>query len=339
MTLGFTPIVEIYGANATLLNERLIDWQHIDAAGIESDQLKLTVDLEGLDGLPSLGGRIGLRVGYQESGMIDKGQFVIARRTPFLFPMRVVLVATAAPFEELDATGFRSRRSASYGPITLGALFRQLTTRHGLSPRVAPDLDGIQIDHIDQSNETDMGFLTRLATRFGGVTKPVNGLYVLARSGQTKSISGKPLPDVRLSVTRDNHPGDPAFTAAKVDEESRSKFQGCKSIWWDRAAAKERVVQVGTAPFRKLGQRHGSEREALAAAISEMRRQEREARNIQIECPGNPLLSAEGLVLLDESWPGFMQGRWSIKKVTSSGSRLNGYRCSISANCLEPQPD
>ena len=48
MALGFTPAVEIYGANAALLNQRLISWEHIDAAGFESDQLTLTIDLEGL---------------------------------------------------------------------------------------------------------------------------------------------------------------------------------------------------------------------------------------------------------------------------------------------------
>lgn len=42
MSLGFTPSAQIYGANAALLNKRLISWQHIDAAGIESDQLILT---------------------------------------------------------------------------------------------------------------------------------------------------------------------------------------------------------------------------------------------------------------------------------------------------------
>lgn len=78
MSLGSTPSAQIYGANAALLNKRLISWQHIDAAGIESDQLILTLDLEGLDGLPDLGGKIGLRVGYLESALIDKGQYFAA---------------------------------------------------------------------------------------------------------------------------------------------------------------------------------------------------------------------------------------------------------------------
>ncbi|PMY39472.1 phage tail protein, partial [Pseudomonas sp. FW306-2-2C-D06C] len=49
MTLGFTPSIELYGANAARLNQRLISWTHIDAAGIESDQLTLTLDIEGLE--------------------------------------------------------------------------------------------------------------------------------------------------------------------------------------------------------------------------------------------------------------------------------------------------
>ncbi|MCS3836719.1 hypothetical protein HNR03_001299 [Pseudomonas sp. JAI111] len=335
MSLGFTPSVEIYGANAALLNERLISWQHIDAAGIESDQLTLTINLDGLEGLPSLGGKIGLRVGYVESGLVDKGEFVITRRTPTLFPLRMTLVATAAPFSAADETGFKQRRSVSHGPTTVGTLFRQLTSRHGFSPRVAPELAQIQIEHIDQSNETDMGFLTRLATLHDGVAKPINDLYVLARRGQAKSLSGNVMPDIKLSVTTDNRPGEEAFIAATLEETARAKYQGCKTSWWDAAAGKVRVEESGIAPFKTLRQRYQSANDARAAAEGEVRRMMREALKVKIDCPGNPGLSAEGLVLLDSTWPDFMRGRWSIDKVTASGSRQNSYRCSIEATCLD----
>ncbi len=157
MSLGVAPAIEIYGANAALFNERLLKWEHIDAAGIESDQLTLTLSLEGVEGLPSLGGKIGLRVGYLESGLVDKGEFVITRRTPFLFPLQLVLVAMAAPFSVVDQTGFKQRRSVSHGPTTLGALFCQLTSRHGFSPRVALELSLIKIEHVDQTNENRHG--------------------------------------------------------------------------------------------------------------------------------------------------------------------------------------
>jgi len=335
MSLGFTPAVEIYGANAALLNERLLSWTHIDAAGIESDQLTLVISLDGLEGLPSLGGKIGLRVGYLESGLVDKGEFVITRRTPTLFPLRLTLVATAAPFSAADQTGFKQRRSVSHGPTTLGALFRQLTSRHGFSPRVAPDLSLIKIAHIDQSNETDMGFLTRLAYLHDAVAKPVNELYVLARRGQAKSLSGKVLPTIKLSVTSNNRPGDHAFISAVLDETARAKYQGCKTRWWDAAAGKVRVEESGIAPFKTLRQRFQSADDARAAAEGETRRMMREALKVTIECPGNPGLSAEGVVLLDPTWPDFMRGRWSIDKVTATGDREKSYRCKIDATCLD----
>lgn len=334
MAQGFTPVVEFYGANAALLNQRLMHWSHTDTAGIESDRLELTLNIEGLEGLPSLSGKIGLRVGYQESGLVEKGEFVITQRTPVLFPMRLMIVATAAPFSVADASGYRQRRSASYGPTTLGALFRQLVSRHGYSPRVAPALDGIAIAHVDQSNESDMAFITRLAKRYCAVTKPFNELYVLAEAGQVTSLSGQLLPEVKLSVTADNRPGEQAFITARLDEKSRAKYEGCRVTWWDTAGGKQRVVQVGNAPFKTLRQRHQNEAEARAVAEGELRRVGRENLKLLIDCPGDPLLAAEGLLLLDETWPAYMQGRWSITTVTHVGDPATGYRSSITVGGL-----
>jgi phage protein D len=339
MTLGFTPAVEIYGAHAALLNQRLISWEHIDAAGIESDQLTLTVDLEGLDGLPSLGGRIGLKVGYLESGMVDKGQFKVTRLTPTLFPFRLTLVATAAPFSKDDETGFKQRRTASHGPTTLGVLFRELVLRHGFSPRVAPDVSLIHIEHIDQTNETDMGFLTRLAMKYNVVAKPYDQIYVLARSGQTKSLSGQTLADVTLSVTRNNRPGDHAFISATLEESAREQAKGCKTCFVDAATGVLRWVETGLAPFKTIRQKQPNEADAIAVGEGEVRKMLRQKFKVKITCPGDPRLAAEGLVLLDDTWPDFMRGRWSIDRVTASGNRENSYRCLIDASCLDPKAE
>ncbi|MBD9588415.1 phage late control D family protein [Pseudomonas sp. PDM03] len=333
MTLGFTPAVHIYGDNEVLINKRLISWEHIDAAGIESDQLTLTLDLEGLEGLPILGGKIGLKVGYVESGVVDKGQFTVSRLTPTLFPLRLTLVATAAPFSADDKTGFLQRRSASHGPTTLGALFREIAKRHGFSPRVAPQLALKKIDHIDQSNESDMAFLTRLAGIYKAIAKPINELYVLALPSQTKSLSGKVLPQVKLSVTTNNRPGDRAFISATLDDTVRAKNQGCKTSWWDAAAGVVRVIETGSAPFKVIGRLCQNETEARDVGEGEVRKLLREKLKVKISCPGNPALSAEGVLLLDQSWPDFLRGYWSIEKVIASGDKYQSYRCMIEAKC------
>lgn len=334
MAQGFTPIVEFYGANAALLNQRIMHWSHTDAAGIESDRLELTLNIEGLEGLPSLSGKVGMRVGYSESGPVEKGELVITQRTPVLFPMRLMIVATAAPFSVGDPHGYRQRRSASYGPTTLGALFRQLVGRHGFSPRVAPSLEGIPIAHIDQSNESDMAFITRLARRYSAVTKPFNELYVLAEAGQVKSLSLQQLPEVKLSVTQDNRPGDHAFITATLNDNARSKYGGSRVTWWDVAGGRQHVVEIGVAPFKTVRQRCQNEEEARAVAEGELRRVGREGLELLIDCPGNPLLAAEGLLRLDDTWPAYMQGQWSITKVINVGDPVTGYRSSITAGGL-----
>ena len=68
----------------------------------------------------------------------------------------------------------------------------------------------------------------------------------------------------------------------------------------------------------------------LRAALNEMT-EKREAAKLRIDCPGNPAFGAEGLLELDDSWPSFMRGTWSIDKVTASGSRQQSYRCTIEA--------
>lgn len=335
--IGYTPRVRITGAHADLINNRrLIDWEHVDAAGSESDRLHLTVDTRGLEGLPREGDSLGLEVGWAEAGaLVNKGQFTISRTTPKLFPDQLLVVATAAPWKLADETGFKRRRSASFSDTTLGEIFRTLTRRHGFSPRVAPALDRVVIDHVDQADETDAAFLTRLAGRFDAVAKPFDGLYVLARRGQAKSISGQPLPAVTLSVPPNNSPGEQAFINATVDRNARMRFKGVRAVWFDGEEGVEVEVDAGTEPYKRIRQPHQNSDQAAAAAQGELRKLNREAATLRIECPGNPDLVAEGMIRLDDTWPTHMRGEWSLDKVTARGSRQSGYRCTLEATYPE----
>jgi len=331
---GYTPKVQASGANAGLINSRLLRWERVDAAGLESDRLTVVVDTEGLDGMPSAGGLIQWQEGYAETGLWDKGEFRVSRPRPQLFPMAVHIVAMAAPFDVKDESAFRQRRSASYGPTTLGEIFRQLVTRHGFEPRIQPELGATPVEHVDQSDETDMGFLTRLAAKHDAVTKPVNGLYVLARRGQVKSVSGQDLPPVTLSVPADNRPGKGSFISASVDTSGRQDFSGVRATWYDDEAAQAVSVEVGGEPVKALRQQYQSAQEALAAAVGEQRKLQRQGARITIEAPGDPRFVAEGLIVLDDTWPSHMRGTWSADKVTARGSR-SGYRCRIEATWPE----
>lgn len=329
-------MVRITGMHADMINDRrLIDWEHIDAAGLESDRLHLTVDTRGVEGLPREDERLGIEVGYAETGVVNKGEFVITRATPRLFPEQLLIVATAAPFKTKDETAFKERRSASFEGTTLGEVFRTLTSRHGFSPRVAPELEGIAIDHADQADETDMSFITRLAGEHDAVAKPMGERYVLARRGQTKAISGQDLPIVTLSVPPNNQPGEMGFTNATMERNARVRFSGVRAAWLNGEDGVEVTVESGGEPFKRLRQSYTSEGEARRAAEGEQRKLKREQEKLRVECPGNPALAAEGRILLDDTWPAFMRGEWSLDKVTARGSRRYGYRCILEATWPE----
>jgi uncharacterized protein len=67
-------------------------------------------------------------------------------------------------------------------------------------------------------------------------------------------------------------------------------------------------------------------------AKGENTKTQREAAKLRIDCPGNPAFGAEGLVVLDDSWPSHMRGTWSVDKLTESGSRQQSYRSTLEAS-------
>ena len=86
---------------------------------------------------------------------------------------------------------------------------------------------------------------------------------------------------------------------------------------------------MGGAPYKKLRQPYDSETQAREAVAAELRKLARTGIKVRLDVPGNPALSSEGLLGLDNSFPEEMAGRWSIDRVISRGYRGQGYRCSV----------
>lgn len=332
MGLGFTPVIQVRGAHAGMINRRLISWELIDDSGYQSDQLTLRIDTQGVDGLPNEGETIGIDLGYEESGLTEKGDYKITRIMPRLFPDSVTIVATAAPFQVEDRTEYKKRRSRSFENISFGNLFRQIVKSHGFEPRVAPDIGAISLAHVDQSDETDMSFIARLAKRHDAIAKPVNDLYVLARRGQVKTISGKALEPVSIELSANNNPTSSSFINASADLASRGKFKGVIAVYWDADKGEEVEVSRGDAPFKKLRDQYEGALQTEEAASGELRKLMRGGVKIKLDVPGNPFLCAEGLIQIGNGFPDYMRGSWSIDRAISRGSKGEGYRCSIEAS-------
>jgi phage protein D len=329
---NYLPSVRVSGAGERTINNRLTSWERIDAAGTQSDQLTLHIDTTGQTGLPKEGAVLTWQEGYGDN-LIDKGQFKITRIVPTLFPPSVTIVATAAPFQVEDKTGFKERRTRTFENVSLADLFRQVVTTHGFSPRVAKEFESVVLEHMDQTDETDSAFLTRIARERDAIAKPVNDLYVLAKRGQVNTITGQAIPPVVVGVPNQNTPSELGqFINCQLDRPSRSAITGVKANWTNHNTGEERTVQVGTAPYKKLRQSYDNPTTAQQACQDDLIKSQRQGTSVTLDLPGNPKLVAEGILTLNDTFPPEMKGNWSIDKVTARGDSKAGYRCSVVAS-------
>lgn len=336
MGLGTRIIARTTGQGSKVINQFLQTWQLTDVSGEETDQIKLKVAAPDMDSLPPEGVTIGFDIGIADEDPVhwfSRGQFTVTRITPQLFPHVFTIIATAASFQVNDQTEFKLRRSQTYNG-TLGGIFREVVNRHGLSPRVDQALDGIAVEHIDQTDETDMSFLTRLARKYDAVAKPVDSLYVLAMRGKVKSLSGKSIKPIDIELPQNNQPTDLSFTNASLSMPSRKQFKGVKSIWWNDSTGEEALEIVGIKPFKKLTQTYLNADQARQMAQNELRKIERTGTQIRLDLPANPRFHAEGIIKTSSQFPLYMQGEWSLDRVVMSGSK-QGAKAQLSATLTQ----
>jgi phage protein D len=263
----------------------------------------------------------------------DMGLFIVEAVEMQGPPDTITIQAKAAPFDSADAfVPFQSRKTRSFDQATLGALVEGIAGEHGLEAAIDPLLAAIPIPHIDQTHESDMNLLTRLARDAGALMKPMFGRLVFARRGAGQSVTGKPLGSVTL--TRDE------VSSYRFQNGRRRKFKRVKTRWHDpkTASTVEEVAgelvgdSIGGAGDSEKEYSHphafASQAEAQQAARAYHEAFMRKARTGQIVLPGRAELSAEMSVTLLTFRPQ-INGPWIAKKVEHRLSRGTGFQTTL----------
>ncbi|MEZ8970003.1 hypothetical protein AB6E36_05860 [Vibrio cyclitrophicus] len=317
---------KLVGKNSELLLARLKSWRLSDGNGIEGDSLSLTINSDDIDGIPPKGEKYSVYLGE-----VLRDEFQISKRSISLHPREVVLVLSVAPFSIKDETGYRERKSMSWDNTTLAQIVADNVAPHGFQAFVHARLQKIEIEHIDRTDESTPSFLYRLAKQYDAVAKPIDGRFIFAPKGEARSASGKDIETVTLSQPSGNHPQLPNFTNVSIDLDGRTDVTGVKAFYLSTENGTRQEIRKGKAPFRSIGKDRNSQQEAEQACASELRKMQREGRKLSIEAPPNPAVFAEGLLVLDSSFPGVFQGTCSIDSVSISGQGLQPRRMSIKA--------
>ncbi len=126
--------------------------------------------------------------------MIKKGTFTVDEIEHRGAPDTLTIRGRSADFRG----ALNPRREQSWHDTTLGVIVETIAARNKLTASVADTLKAIPVPHIDQSQESDAVFLSRLADRNGAAVSVKAGKLLLLKAGSGKTASGKPIPKMTL---------------------------------------------------------------------------------------------------------------------------------------------
>lgn len=316
------------------ISERLISLSLTDAVGIESDMLEITLaDNDPLAPveIPPTGAELELFLGYD--GAFERmGLFICDEIELAGWPGEMTIRARAATYDKSKGgkTDLQTQKNRSWPAGTmLGAMVAKIASEHGMEPKVAASLAAVELPHTDQADESDINLLIRLAKKYDGIVKPAGGKLVLARRGESKSVSGQSLTPVDLV------PSD--CTSWRMVMSKRETAGMVVAYWHAVKQAKRNEVKVGSGePVRRLKQYYPSEAMALSAARADLARRSRGQKTISLACTGSPAIAAEAPLNLSGFRPG-VDGGWLITRVTHRLDASGGYLCDLEAE--EPNSD
>ncbi|EOL8986187.1 phage late control D family protein [Cronobacter dublinensis] len=221
----------------TVISERLLSLTLTDNRGFEADQLDIELDdADGQLELPIRGAVLTLFMGWQGEALIGKGDFTVDEIEHRGAPDTLTIRARSADFRGT----LNSRREESYHDTTLGAVVETIATRNKLKARIAPELTRIPVSHIDQAQESDAKFLTRLAERNGAEVAIKAGVLMFIKAGAGMTAGGKAIP--QITITRrdgDRH----QFAIA-----DRGAYTGVTAKWLHTKDPKPKEVKVKRKP-------------------------------------------------------------------------------------------
>ncbi|OKP03940.1 phage late control D family protein [Xenorhabdus eapokensis] len=248
-----TPVYVLSAGDSNInarIQDRLISLSLTDNRGFEADQLDIELDdSDGLLSLPPRGAEFSLHLGWQGAALIHKGKFIVDEIEYSGVPDKVTVRARSADFR---AT-LNISRELSYHQKTLSDIVRTIASRNNLKPEVDSRLADIRLNHIDQTNESDGSFLTRLAKQEGAIATIKNGYLLFIRSGQNKTVSGRPLPVVM--ITRQSGDG---YRFSLAD---RSAYTGVSASWLNTREPKKKDNVTVKRKRRKTSQANPQKKE------------------------------------------------------------------------------
>ena len=212
---------------------RIISISLTDKSGFEADELTVSLsDHDGALALPPKSAEITIALGYIETGIVDKGSYKITEVSWSGAPDTLHITAQSADTSDR----FSEAKEKSWHKTSLKEIIESIAAANGYTPIIGKAYQEEKIDHIDQSNESDAAFLSRLAERYDAIATVKHGRLLFVSSGEATTASGQPLPTIR--ITRNS--GD-QYTFRYSNTES---YNAVRAYYIDKQTGKKHEVVI-----------------------------------------------------------------------------------------------
>ncbi|HDQ4605719.1 phage late control D family protein [Pseudomonas aeruginosa] len=273
------------------LNDRLLKLTLLDKPGMESDSLTLRLDdRDGQVALPRRGAVLEVHLGYAGEPLMRMGRFTVDTLQWAGPPDCLTVTAKAG---DMRGSG-KTIRSGGWEGTTLAQVCRDVGARNGW--RVECPLQ-VAIARVDQVNESDYHFVTRLARQYDCTAKLAEGMLMVLPRQSGQSATGRRIEPLVL--------GRADVGSFDVTFDDRSLMRTVKTRYQLPGSGEVKSVELKNpkAPATAMGEhvdRHlyASRGEAEQAAKARLASFSRSSARVRLELPGRGDLFAERSLLL-----------------------------------------
>lgn len=312
----------INGKPLNITRRQLIDLTITDNKAFESDQLSATIsDAKNTINIPEKGAKIECWIGWEKNKVPQltyKGSFTVDDNGYDINPREITFYANSANFKE----GLSKAETKSYHKKTFGNIAERIAKKHKLNLSIHESIDSIYIDHVDQNNEGDGNFLTRLSQKYDAMFNIKNDTLIVLPQGKAQTGSGKKLSPLDIHVTE-------CESATYKETDENNEYTGVKAKWHNTQTGKTEWVIAGKADkSQRLKQRYHNKEDALRVANAEWGKIQRGKKTLSITLTkGKPDWITEKPVIATGIKPQIDALQWVTKKVIHQINN-NGYTCS-----------
>lgn len=303
MTPDFRLIADTQDVTETF-RDRLLSLRLTDEAGEKSDTFECQLDdRDNLIVWPSHGAELEVSLGYKETGVVNKGIFIVDEVEHTGPPDTIIIRGKAANLR----SSLKEQKTRSWNDLTIGRLVNTIASEHQLTPRVATTMQHITLVHVDQTNESDLHLLTRIARDQGALAKPIKKHLVFVPKGEAKTVTGNAMPTIHIVKKH--------IIRHRMTQAERSKYQAVRAYWYAVEIGEKVAVMVGEgSPAYTLRHDYPNAEAATHAANAKLRSLKRGTATLSLTLLGNPELQAEGKLSISGVRDP-IDGEWVVHRV------------------------